>query len=167
MYKHHSRWVESDCQSCHFSRLVPDNGQKWPFSLFLALCDVTYFESQTKFFDQNRFFQLLYIFYHYFLFYKKIFDFLSKILPESSSSLILITVIPVSVRSRIKVTSSHPSSPILFITSEVDVVPPAECFIKWIVSLYSHCCMRQHYSFHYELPLQVCAPSVGRVSCAL
>ena len=78
-----------------------------------------------------------------------------------------ITETPISVRSRIKVTSSHPSSPMLFITSEVDVVPPAECFIKWIVSLYSHCCMRQHYRFHYELPLQVCAPSVGRVSCVL
>lgn len=77
-----------------------------------------------------------------------------------------ITDTPVSVRSRIKVTSSHPPSPMLFITSEVDVVPPAECFIKWIVSLYSHCRMRQHYRFHYELLLQVCAPSVGRVSCA-
>ena len=58
---------------------------KWTFSLFLALCDVTYFETQTKFFDQNRFLQLLYIFYHYFLFYKKIFDFLSKIYLEWNS----------------------------------------------------------------------------------
>ena len=54
-----------------------------------------------------------------------------------------ITDTPVFVRSRIKVTSSHPSSPMLFITSEVDVVPPVECLIKWIVSLYSHCCMTQ------------------------
>ena len=52
-----------------------------------------------------------------------------------------ITDTPISVRSRIKVTSSHPSSPMLFITSEVEVVPPAECLIKWTVSLYSHCCM--------------------------
>ncbi len=41
-----------------------------------------------------------------------------------------ITDTPVSVRSRIKVTSSHPSSPTLFNTSEVDVVPPTECLIK-------------------------------------
>ena len=74
-----------------------------------------------------------------------------------------ITDTPISVRSRIKVTSSHPSSPMLFITSEVDVVPPAECFIKWIVSLYSHCCMRQPYRFHYELPLQVCAGALVSV----
>jgi len=78
-----------------------------------------------------------------------------------------ITDTPISVRSRIKVTSSHPSSPMLFITSEVDVVPPAECFIKWIVSLYSHCCMRQQYRFHYELPLQVCVRFLEGVSCAV
>ena len=41
-----------------------------------------------------------------------------------------ITDTPVFVRSRIKVTSSHPSSPIMFITSVVDEEPPAVCVIK-------------------------------------
>ena len=81
-----------------------------------------------------------------------------------------ITDIPVFVRSRIKVTSSHPSSPMTFITSEVDVVPPAECLIKWIVSLYSHCCMTQPCHLKPEIPttnlLQVCAPPVRLVCWA-